>query len=155
MQSSLEKRVGAIAIISAGFKEVGPEGAELESEIAKLCRAQRVPMLGPNCVGVINTQHEMNATIATQMPSTGGISVISQSGAVCASILDLAAARQLGLAKLIGIGNKADLTEEWEVDTAAVEDLEADGWTVIQTSAKTGQGVEDAFQWLARKMLDS
>ncbi len=111
VERALVKGVGAIAIITAGFKEVGPEGAALERELARLCRARGVPLLGPNCVGVMNVYHKMNATFATQMPSAGGVSVLSQSGAVCASILDLAVARKLGLAKLLSIGNKADLTE--------------------------------------------
>ena len=68
-------------------------------------------LLGPNCLGLINTHHRMNASFAEQMPRPGGISVISQSGALCTAILDWAAGRHLGLAKLISIGNKADLSE--------------------------------------------
>lgn len=111
VETALAKRVGAIVVITAGFKETGPEGAALERELAKLCQAHHVPMLGPNCVGIINTHHKMNASFARQMPPSGDITVLSQSGALAGSILDTAAGRQLGLAKLISVGNKADLTE--------------------------------------------
>jgi acetyl coenzyme A synthetase (ADP forming)-like protein len=111
VERSIDAGAKAIVIITAGFKEVGPDGARLEKEIADLCKARGVSLLGPNCLGLINTHHKMNASFAKQMPMPGGISVISQSGALCTAILDWAAARHLGLAKLISMGNKADLSE--------------------------------------------
>jgi acetyl coenzyme A synthetase (ADP forming)-like protein len=111
VERSIDAGAKAIVIITAGFKEVGPDGARLEKEIAGLCKARGVSLLGPNCLGLINTHHKMNASFAKQMPMPGGISVISQSGALCTAILDWAAARHLGLAKLISMGNKADLSE--------------------------------------------
>ena len=101
----------AVTVVTAGFKEVGAEGAALEKEIAQICTSSGVRMLGPNCLGLINTEHLMNASFAKHMPQPGGISVISQSGALCTAILDWAAEKGVGLAKLISIGNKADLTE--------------------------------------------
>jgi acetate---CoA ligase (ADP-forming) len=108
---ALEAGTRSIIIITAGFKETGAEGAALEREIAALCKARGVRVLGPNCLGLINTHHKMNASFARQMPRPGGISVLSQSGALCTAILDWAAGRHLGLAKLISVGNKADLSE--------------------------------------------
>ena len=102
---------GAIVTITAGFKEVGKEGAELQDRIRDICRSKGVHLLGPNCLGLINAQHRMNASFAKHMPLPGGISVISQSGALCTAILDWAVSRNLGLAKLISMGNKADLSE--------------------------------------------
>ncbi|RJO71507.1 MAG: CoA-binding protein [Myxococcales bacterium] len=101
----------AIITITAGFKEVGPEGAKLEAELAALCRGRGVRLMGPNVLGVINTHHKMNASFAHHLPKPGDISVLSQSGAICTAILDWAAGRHLGLAKLISIGNKADVSE--------------------------------------------
>ncbi len=101
----------AVIVISAGFKEVNAEGAELERKIAGFCRSRRIRLLGPNCLGIINTENKMNASFAAQMPKPGHISVISQSGALCTAILDWSAFRGLGLAKLISIGNKADICE--------------------------------------------
>jgi acetyltransferase len=108
---SIDAGATAVVVITAGFKEVGPAGAAVERELADYCKSRRVAMLGPNCLGLINAHHRMNASFAKQMPQPGGISVISQSGALCTAILDWAAARHLGLAKLISMGNKADLSE--------------------------------------------
>lgn len=108
---SIECGAKAIIVITAGFKETGEVGAALEKEIAAICRAADVELLGPNCLGVINTHHDMNASFAKHMPAKGGISVISQSGALCTAILDMAAARHMGLSKLVSMGNKADLCE--------------------------------------------
>ncbi|RJP16601.1 MAG: CoA-binding protein [Candidatus Abyssobacteria bacterium SURF_5] len=101
----------AIALITAGFREASPEGAEIESRIAQICAAKKVRLLGPNCPGLINTGNSLNASIIPHFPHEGGISVISQSGAVCTAIMDWASRSHLGLAKMVGIGNRADLTE--------------------------------------------
>jgi acetyltransferase len=109
--SSLKAKAKAVVIITAGFKEVDEEGARLEREITDLCRSAGARVMGPNCLGLINTHNKMNASFASHMPAAGGISVLSQSGALCTAILDLAAGRKLGLAVLLSIGNKADLDE--------------------------------------------
>ncbi len=111
VKSSIDAGVKAIIVITAGFKETGQEGAELEREIAAMCSNAGIRLMGPNVLGLINTHHKLNASFATQMPATGGISIISQSGALITSILDWAAGRHHGLAKLISMGNKADLNE--------------------------------------------
>ncbi len=111
VKNSLDAGIKAICIITAGFKEVGAEGAKLEKTITEMCSNRSARLLGPNCLGLINSHHRMNASFAKHMPVPGGISVISQSGALCTAILDWAASRHLGLAKLISMGNKADLSE--------------------------------------------
>ena len=111
VRDSLAAGARAVAVITAGFKEMDREGAELESKLAALCAQQGARLLGPNCLGLINSHQRMNASFAGKMPTPGAISVISQSGALATAILDLAAGRHLGLAKLISIGNKADLSE--------------------------------------------
>ena len=111
VEGCIEAGVKAVCVITAGFKEVGKEGTRLEAEIAEMCRARNVRLLGPNCLGLINTHHSMNASFAKRMPVKGGISFLSQSGALCTAVLDWAAGRHLGLAKLVSMGNKADLNE--------------------------------------------
>jgi acetyltransferase len=111
-----------VVVITAGFREVGSEGAALEKEIAGMCRSRGVRLLGPNCLGLINTHHRLNASFAKQMPVSGGISFFSQSGALCTAILDWAAGRHLGLAKLVSIGNKADVNETDLLDAFAADD---------------------------------
>ena len=110
-QDAIQAGAKAIIAITAGFREVGEEGAALEHELEQLCTSRGVRLLGPNCLGLINTDHAMNASFAAHMPMAGGISVISQSGALLTAILDLAAGRHLGLGKLVSIGNKAQLDE--------------------------------------------
>lgn len=109
--SSVRAGAKAVIVITAGFKESSEAGAKLEREIADLCRSHGARLMGPNCLGVINTHHKMDATFANYMPKPGGISVLSQSGALCTAILDWAASRKMGLATLLSIGNKADLDE--------------------------------------------
>ena len=111
IQNAIDAGAKAVIVITAGFKEVDAAGAALEREIAELCRANGVRLMGPNCIGVLNTAHKMNATFAPMMPPAGHISVISQSGALCVAILDLAMNLKMGLAKVISFGNKADLNE--------------------------------------------
>jgi acetyltransferase len=111
VQDSIKAGAKTIVVITAGFKEVGAKGAESEKELVELCRAAGVRLMGPNCLGVLNTHHRMNATFAPTVPPPGHISVISQSGALCVAILDWAASQKLGLGKVISFGNKADLNE--------------------------------------------
>ncbi len=111
VQNSIKAGAKTIIVITAGFKEVGGKGAEAEKELVEICRAAGVRLMGPNCLGVLNTHHHMNATFAPTVPPPGHISVISQSGALCVAILDWAASQKLGLGKVISFGNKADLNE--------------------------------------------
>ena len=101
----------AATVITAGFKEVGAEGAAKEREMLEFCQEHGIRILGPNCLGLINTENSMNASFSAQMPIPGHISVLSQSGALCTAILDWAEGRGVGLAKLLSIGNKADISE--------------------------------------------
>ncbi len=111
IQDSINAGAKSIIVITAGFREVSSQGAQVEEELVQLCRSNGVRMVGPNCLGVLNTDHQMNATFAPSLPRAGRISVISQSGALCVAILDWAAHQKLGLAKVISFGNKADLNE--------------------------------------------
>jgi acetyltransferase len=109
----VEKGVKGIVIVSAGFKEVGGEGARIEEEIAEKCRKAGIPLIGPNCLGVINPSANvrLNASFSTRIPHKGNISFISQSGALCTAVLDFAADRGFGFSKFVSIGNKADVEE--------------------------------------------
>ncbi len=121
-ESAIDAGAKALIAITAGFKEVGAEGAHLEHELERLCTARGVKLLGPNCLGLINTDHAMNASFAKHTPKAGNISVISQSGALCTAILDWAEGRHLGLAKLVSIGNKAQLAETDFLSALAQDD---------------------------------
>ncbi len=105
--------VKGLVIVSAGFREVGPEGLRIENRIVSLCREAGVRMIGPNCLGVINPlpSIRLNASFSARMPAPGNISFVSQSGALCTAVLDFAADRDFGFSKFISIGNKADVDE--------------------------------------------
>jgi len=111
VKSSIETGTKGIVVLTAGFGEAGSRGTLMQSEVAQLCAKAKVRLLGPNCLGLINTSHNLNASFSRQMPKAGGISVISQSGALCTAVLDWANARGVGLAKVVSVGNKADLNE--------------------------------------------
>jgi len=108
-----EKRIKAAIVISAGFKEIGGEGAELEKKVKEIIETHGIALVGPNCLGVINTDpiSSMNATFGTPMCKRGNIAFISQSGALCVAVLDYAQETNIGFSKFISMGNKAGLTE--------------------------------------------
>jgi len=110
---SIEKGVKGLVIVSAGFREVGAEGRQIEDRIVAMCREAGVRVIGPNCLGVINPLPDvsLNASFSNRMPKAGNISFISQSGALCTAVLDFAADRDFGFSKFISIGNKADVDE--------------------------------------------
>lgn len=113
MEQCAEKGVKAAIVITAGFREVSHEGAELEEEILRIARENNIVMLGPNCMGAFNTNEGilLNATFARHLPKRGPIGLISQSGAMGAAVLDYAGERHIGFSKFISIGNKADIDE--------------------------------------------
>ena len=108
-----KKHIRGAIVISAGFKEIGGEGIELEEKVKQIIQKFDISLVGPNCLGVINTDPEssMNATFGTQMSKEGNIAFISQSGALCVAVLDYAKESNIGFSKFISMGNKAGLTE--------------------------------------------
>ncbi len=113
VEDSIEKGIKGVVIVSAGFREVGPEGREIEDRILALCKEAGIRMIGPNCLGVINPLDDvsLNASFSIRMPKPGNISFMSQSGALCTAVLDFAADKDFGFSKFISIGNKADVDE--------------------------------------------
>ena len=98
-------------ILTAGFKEDSPAGAELEKELVAVAKECGVRFLGPNCFGLMNPGAGVNATFAHLLPKSGNISIFSQSGAVGSSIIDWAYHNGMGLANFVTFGNKADVDE--------------------------------------------
>jgi len=108
-----------LVVISAGFKEVGTEGLALEKDLVRICKEFGIRMLGPNCVGMMDTHVPINASFSEGFPATGDIAFISQSGAMLVAILDWSRSIGLGFSKIISLGNKADLTESDFIEDAA------------------------------------
>jgi acetyl coenzyme A synthetase (ADP forming)-like protein len=111
MEECARIRVKSVIIITAGFKEVGKEGRELEEQVVRIARRGGIRFIGPNCLGVIAPSHKLNASFGGDLPVPGGIGYISQSGALLAAILDMANAGGMGFSNLVSIGNKADIDE--------------------------------------------
>jgi acetate---CoA ligase (ADP-forming) len=115
----------ALVVISAGFAEVGGEGVERQHELLEVCRASGVRLVGPNCLGVLNTQPgvALNATFVPRQATPGTIAFLSQSGGLGIAIIEPAARLGVGLSSFVSVGNKADLSSNdflqyWEQDPA-------------------------------------
>ncbi len=98
-----------IIIISAGFKEVGPEGKALEERILEIKKKYNLRIIGPNCLGIIRPSIHLNATFGTKMPKPGNIAFISQSGALCTAILDWAIHESIGFSNFVSVGSMIDV----------------------------------------------
>ncbi|HEX9205205.1 MAG TPA: acetate--CoA ligase family protein [Candidatus Deferrimicrobiaceae bacterium] len=105
------KGMKAAIAISAGFKEVGGEGVALERGLSEAASAAGIRVLGPNCLGLINTHASLNASFSRGTPPKGAISFFSQSGALCTAVLDWAIGENVGFSKFVSLGNKADISE--------------------------------------------
>ena len=111
LRSCGEKSIPAAVVISAGFREAGSEGLERELELIQIAQHYNLRLIGPNCLGVIDTYTPLNASFAAGTPPSGPMAFMSQSGALGTAVLDIALAGRLGLSKFVSLGNKADISE--------------------------------------------
>ncbi|MFO7773667.1 MAG: acetate--CoA ligase family protein [Dehalococcoidia bacterium] len=112
MEECGQKGVRGVVVISAGFAESGPEGKAKQDEILEIARRYGMRIVGPNCMGIVNTDPEvnMNATFSPVFPPTGGIAMGTQSGALGQTILEYARNLNVGLSSFVSIGNRADVS---------------------------------------------
>ena len=117
------KGVKALVVISAGFSETGEEGQERQAEMLRVCRAAGMRLIGPNCMGIANTDPEvlLDATFAPGVPPQGRVGFSSQSGALGLAIIEYANSLGLGISTFVSVGNKADISGNdllryWESD---------------------------------------
>jgi acetyltransferase len=101
--------VGALIVISAGFKEMGPEGAKLEAQIREALRGSKIRLIGPNCLGVMNPLAGMNATFAHDLARPGNVALLSQSGALQTAILDWSLEEGVGFSAFVSTGSMLDV----------------------------------------------
>ena len=111
LEQAAKKGVGAAIIISAGFGESGPLGQKKEEEIKKITQKYPIRVLGPNCLGIINPHHQLNASWGAAFPEKGNLVFFSQSGALSAPVLEFCQKNNLGLNCFISLGNKVDISE--------------------------------------------
>jgi acetyltransferase len=111
MRQCAKIKVKSVIIVTAGFKEVGEEGRELEEQIIRIAKRAGIRIIGPNCLGVIAPANKLNASFGGELPAEGIVGYVSQSGALLAAILDMANAKGIGFSRLVSVGNKADVDE--------------------------------------------
>jgi acetate---CoA ligase (ADP-forming) len=117
------KGVRGLVVISAGFGETGPDGLARQQELLGICREGGMRLIGPNCMGIINTAGDvrMNATFSPVYPPSGRVGFLTQSGALGLAVIDYASGLGLGLSSFVSVGNKADISgndllQYWEED---------------------------------------
>lgn len=106
-----QKGIPAVIVITAGFREAGKEGLERERELIEIAAEEELRLIGPNCLGVIDTFTPLNASFSAGTPPKGPMAFMSQSGALGTAVLDWSLAGSLGLSKFVSLGNKADVDE--------------------------------------------
>ena len=108
-----KKKVKGVIIITAGFKEVDEEGAKREQKLKDIAKKYKIQIIGPNCLGVMNLDPKtmMNSTFLKVTPKSGKIALVSQSGAICAALVEDASAQGIGFSAVISMGNKAAMSE--------------------------------------------
>lgn len=111
MRAIGERGIKAVVIITGGFKELGPEGAEIEKSVKKLADSYGMRVVGPNCVGTMDVRTGLNSTFIKGVPPAGPIAFISQSGAICGGVIDLIINSKIGFSHFASLGNEMDVTE--------------------------------------------
>ena len=104
----ISKNIASAVIISAGFKEIGPDGKKLEDDISKLARG-KMRIIGPNCLGIMNPPVGLNATFSQTIANPGNVAFLSQSGALCTAILDWSLEKSIGFSGFVSTGSMADV----------------------------------------------
>ena len=133
VEECAETVIKNIVVISAGFKEVNNEGVELENQIVDICSKNDIKLVGPNCLGIMNTYNNMNASFASDIAHKGKISFMTQSGAIMAAILDYADNKNIGFSRIVSLGNKAGINEN-----DCLEDFMEDDHTGVITAYLEG-----------------
>jgi acetyltransferase len=106
-----QRGLKGVVIVSGGFKETGPDGATIEAECLTIAKKYNLRLIGPNCVGTMDSHTGLNTTFIEGMPEPGHIAFLSQSGGVCAGIIDYIKGQHIGFSRFVSLGNEADITE--------------------------------------------
>ncbi|MEN8121279.1 MAG: acetate--CoA ligase family protein [Bacteroidota bacterium] len=146
------KGIKAAIVISAGFKEIGEKGIAREKQLIEIAEKYNISFIGPNCLGVINTDpiSNLNASFARKMPEEGSIGFLSQSGALCTAVLDYAKAKHIGFSKFISFGNKADISEV-DLMYYLMKDVKTKVILVYLEEISDGRALMDVSQEIIKK----
>lgn len=124
-------------VVSGGFREADERGAALEREIVAIARQHGLRLIGPNCIGLIDTHVPFNTTFIKSVPNPGEIAFVSQSGAICQAVIDWGTGMGFGFSRVASLGNQADLSEA-EVIAALAADAETSVITMYLEGVKDG-----------------
>ncbi|MFA7342596.1 MAG: CoA-binding protein, partial [Candidatus Methanomethylophilaceae archaeon] len=149
MDNAGKAGVKSAIVISAGFREEGPDGMRLEKELEKICSRHGIRTVGPNCFGVMDTYSDLNATFSSLYPNRGNISLSSQSGAVGTSVLDWSSLSHRGLSKFLSLGNKMDVDESDVIDFIH-GDQDTDVLALYVESIRNGMAFMDSARLFTR-----
>ncbi|MCX6803475.1 MAG: acetate--CoA ligase family protein [Candidatus Diapherotrites archaeon] len=119
LEECVKKSIKNAIIITAGFSETNEEGKKIEEEIKKIIASGKMSIVGPNTLGIINTENGFNASFSPNYPHQGNLALVSQSGALCTAMLDWARQEKIGFSKIISTGNKTFLNEAQYFDYLA------------------------------------
>lgn len=137
-------------VISGGFGETGREGRAREEALARVARKHGMRLVGPNCIGTIDTHASVNTTFVVGMPQVGAIGFVSQSGAMCAAVIDWARGAGVGFSRIVSLGNQADVNET-EMLTALVDDPQTRVITAYIEGVTDGRAFMQAAADAARR----
>jgi len=154
LENCKKRGIHAAIVVSSGFRETGEEGAKLEREIMRIAADANIRLLGPNCIGLMDTHFPLDTTfLPPPMPFAGDVAFISQSGAICAAIIDWARGQGFGFSHLISLGNQVDVNET-DMMLAVVEDENTRVLTLYIESVSDGRRfVEEAARISKQKPI--
>ncbi|MEX0845595.1 MAG: CoA-binding protein, partial [Balneolaceae bacterium] len=141
-----EREIKHVIIVTGGFSETGEDGQMLEEELLEVAKEFGIKMIGPNCIGTIDTHTPVNTTFVVGMPEPGEIGFISHSGAMVAAIIDWASGSGIGFSRIVSLGNQIDVNE-----TQMIESIAEDPQTKVITSYIEGVSNGKEFLEAARK----
>jgi acyl-CoA synthetase (NDP forming) len=140
--------IHAVIVASGGFRETGDDGAKLEQELLEIASQFGIRMIGPNCIGLLDTHLPLDATfLPPPGPPPGDVAFISHSGAICAAVIDWARGQGFGLSRLVSLGNQADVNE-----TDVLAPVAEDQFTRVLTLYLEGVSDGQKFVQEARKI---
>ncbi len=140
LEAAGKRGVKGAIVVSGGFREVGPEGEAREQRLKEIAAQYGVALLGPNCIGTIDTHTPLNTTFVTGIPRPGDIALLSQSGATAAAVIDWARGSGVGFSRIVSLGNQAGVT-----DAQMLEAIVQNGNTAVVTAYLEGVSDGRAF----------
>jgi acetate---CoA ligase (ADP-forming) len=149
MEDCGQRGIRAAIVVSGGFRESGPEGARIEAEVAAVACRYGMRLMGPNCIGVIDTTTPLDTSFVA-MPQPGNIGFFSQSGAICGGLINWTRGRRIGFSRFVSLGNQADVNE-----TDILEFLAADAHTEVIAAYLEGVSDGARFSRVARRVSAS